>query len=304
MEARELQLLKGEKEERDQYIGRVDVLEKVKELNTLAGTEYMTTQQVADFYEAGRSTVNQVYVRFADELESDGVFKASAKELEKVLCLDKLSKRKKPGGIEVEGEFLSYNTNNLFPKRAVLRVGMLLRDSEVAREVRSLLLNVYHDVEQGKTDIKENINRELAEEQIYYLELGEAVMSGDLESVLLTSTKLMDLKNKRIGELEEQNRNIIETATTITGSKKIINALIRNIAVQRFNNNFPQAYTEFYRLVNYKLGVNIKKRDDAGGSYLNRFTEEELKEVEKIARSWTESEGMNVREVLGFSRGV
>lgn len=304
MEAREITLLKGEKEERDQYIGRVDVLEKVKELNTLAGTDYMTTQQVADFYEAGRSTVNQVYVRFSDELDEDGVIKAGAKELENILRFDKLSKRKRPGGVEVEGEFLSYNANNLYSKRAVLRVGMLLRGSQVAKEVRSLLLNVYHDVEQGKTDIKANINKELAEEQIYYLELGEAVMSGDLESVLLTSTKLMDLKNKRIGELEEQNMNIIETATTITGSKKIVNALMRNMAVQRFNNNFPQTYTEFYRLVNYKLGVNIKRRNDVGGSYLNRFTEEELKEVERIARSWTESEGMNVKEIIGFSREV
>ena len=302
MEAREIKLLKGEKEERDQYIGRVDVLEKVKELNTLAGTEYMTTQQVADFYEAGRSTVNQVYVRFADELESDGVFKASAKELEKVLCLDKLSKRKKPGGIEVEGEFLSYNTNNLFPKRAILRVGMLLRDSEVAREVRSLLLNVYHDAEEGKTDIVNNLNQELAQEQMYYLELGQSVMEGNIENVLVASTNLMNLKNKRILELEEQNKNIISTATTITGSRKVINALIRNIAVQRFNKSFPTAYTEFYRLVNYKLGVNIKARDENGkGSYLDRFTDKELKEVEKIARSWSESMGLDVKEVLEFN---
>lgn len=30
----------------------------------------------------------------------------------------------------------------LFPKRAILRVGMLLRDSEVAKEVRTQLLNI------------------------------------------------------------------------------------------------------------------------------------------------------------------
>nr|WP_317982816.1 hypothetical protein [Romboutsia faecis] len=40
----------------------------------------------------------------------------------------------------------------LIPKRALLRIGMLLRDSEVAKEVRSRLLDIIHDVEVN-TDI-------------------------------------------------------------------------------------------------------------------------------------------------------
>ncbi|MCC2363915.1 Bro-N domain-containing protein [Bacillus cereus] len=39
----------------------------------------------------------------------------------------------------------------LFPKRAILRVGMLLRDSEVAKEVRTQLLNIK---ENTVTDVK------------------------------------------------------------------------------------------------------------------------------------------------------
>ena len=34
----------------------------------------------------------------------------------------------------------------LFPKRAILRMGMLLRDSEVAKEVRTQLLNITEKV--------------------------------------------------------------------------------------------------------------------------------------------------------------
>ena len=36
---------------------RFDVLDKVKELVFMKGTEYMTTQQVADYYEVGLEAV-------------------------------------------------------------------------------------------------------------------------------------------------------------------------------------------------------------------------------------------------------
>lgn len=42
----------------------------------------------------------------------------------------------------LNGNKIGYKGNGIFPKRAILRVGMLLRDSEVAKEVRTQLLNI------------------------------------------------------------------------------------------------------------------------------------------------------------------
>lgn len=57
----------------------------------------------------------------------------------------------------------------LFPKRAILRVGMLLRDSEIAKEVRTRLLDVFHDASETITDngnsIVENLVGEMTEEE-------------------------------------------------------------------------------------------------------------------------------------------
>src|SRR5699024_11772913 len=104
----ELKLIEGGKEQRDKYIKRVDVLEKVKELNTLAGTEFMTTNQVAEFYEVSKIAINKIHVRFANELSEDGVKKLKAKDISTIVPLDKLSKRKVNGGLEISGEFLRY----------------------------------------------------------------------------------------------------------------------------------------------------------------------------------------------------
>ncbi|PDY07989.1 hypothetical protein COM83_33620, partial [Bacillus cereus] len=57
----------------------------------------------------------------------------------------------------------------LFPKRAILRVGMLLRDSEVAKEVRNQLLNIE---EHTATEVK---TYEIDYEQQLHLKLGQAV---------------------------------------------------------------------------------------------------------------------------------
>lgn len=43
---------------------------------------------------------------------------------------------------ENENVRLGNGKTGLFPKRAILRIGMLLRDSEVAKEVRTQLLNI------------------------------------------------------------------------------------------------------------------------------------------------------------------
>ena len=206
MLANELKLIEGEKEQRDKYIERIDVLEKVKELNTLAGTEYMTIRQVMDFYEVDRKVVNKILDRNRIELEEDGVKIGFGRDLINSIGLgDKMSPTKtNRGGFLVEGTFLTYSYNTLFPKRAILRIGMLLRDSEVAKEIRTLLLNVYHDTEQGKENVIENINKELNLEQQLIMDKASAEYEGNWNEVSVINAKLFNLKNKRIEELETE----------------------------------------------------------------------------------------------------
>ena len=122
------ELLINNKEERDKYIDRINVLEKVKDLLLLGDSEFATTQQVADYYEVDISVIQKLVSRNKQELESNGLKLNSKNDIKNLI------------GQDVKLEITIPNRGmKLFPKRAILNVGMLLRDSKVAKEVRNYL---------------------------------------------------------------------------------------------------------------------------------------------------------------------
>lgn len=87
-----------------------------------------------------------------EELQSDGLKNLTGKETKEILvksCEDITNYR---GYFEADGQKFANRSNLLFPKRAILNVGMLLTQSEVAKELRSRLLDIVHDAEEVITD--------------------------------------------------------------------------------------------------------------------------------------------------------
>ena len=120
------------------------VLEKVKELFLLPGTELATLKLVADFYEVDEKAIEKVYTRHFDELESDGMCSKKYSELSNLQYVGLKTAKGKVTFTFENGETFDYPTRGtkIFPRRAILRVGMLLRDSVIAKEVRTQLLNI------------------------------------------------------------------------------------------------------------------------------------------------------------------
>jgi len=114
---------------RDSFVSRVDVLDKVGKLKTLQGDLSSTLKLVADYFNVDESVVKMTVHRHKDELEQDGMKNLIGVELSniKLLCGMRSNKAR---------------AIMIFPRRAVLRVGMLLRDSLVAKQIRTYLLNV------------------------------------------------------------------------------------------------------------------------------------------------------------------
>ena len=130
---------------RDQCIGHIEVLERVKELLLLPRLDCYTMKQVAEWYEVDVEAVKKTYQRNRSEFESDGATKVSVSEFAEKLDWDKMSQSNR-GTKTFTIDGVSVTIPNvgviLFPRRAILRVGMLLRDSRVAQEVRTQLLNI------------------------------------------------------------------------------------------------------------------------------------------------------------------
>ncbi|MEU7254596.1 hypothetical protein AB0B21_02175 [Streptomyces rimosus] len=119
---------------RDSVIGRVGVLDKVKALELLPDGLHVTTRMVAEYFEVGDRAVNSLMRRHRAELTANGMHVLKGSDLR----VFESSNLKLSAGSYPQGR--AHLT--LYTRRTILNIAMLLRDSEVARAVRTYLLDV------------------------------------------------------------------------------------------------------------------------------------------------------------------
>jgi phage antirepressor YoqD-like protein len=119
---------------------RTDVLDKVKALVMLPDGVHVTTETVAGYYEVDVETIKKLVQRNRGELAENGLNVLRGEDLRN-FERDNLS-------LSIEG---SHNRRALtiFNRSAILNVGMLLADSEVAKKVRTYLI----EAEAGQTAV-------------------------------------------------------------------------------------------------------------------------------------------------------
>ena len=300
---KELDLIENQ-DIREKMISNVSVLEKVKDLLLLGDSEFATTQQVADYYEVGLEAIKTLSVNNREELLNNGLKDLTCKETKEFLGSCSIQLANFRGYFTADGIKMNNKNNLLFSKRAILNVGMLLRDSKIAKEVRSRLLDIEYEsskaVQENGQTIKDNIINEIDEEKSLMLERITAEMDGDFEKVCVINAKLFALKNKRIKDLEDNIENITTHSLTLTDSRDVINKLVRAIAMKEYGGMFGKAYGDLYKTVNYKLGINIKARDKKKSeSYLHTLNEEECFQVEEMVRTWALDKGIDINKELG-----
>jgi HJR/Mrr/RecB family endonuclease len=113
---------------RDSVAERAEVLDRVKVLTLLPDGMHVTSAMVASYFQVGIKAIRSLVVDHREELEGNGY---------RVLTGTELSSFKELTSVDKYAGSLA-----LFSRRAVLNVAMLLRDSEVARQVRTYLLDV------------------------------------------------------------------------------------------------------------------------------------------------------------------
>jgi len=128
-----LKLIKGTKEVRDRYVNRTEVLDKVKELAVLPIGDYVESKRVCEYFDISQATLASVIKKGKEEFKSDGVITLTGSELGKYKS-DLYSKH---------NIFLKARASiTMYPKRAVLRLAMMLDRSPVAKEVQNYLLEI------------------------------------------------------------------------------------------------------------------------------------------------------------------
>ena len=273
---------------REELVEHYEVLEKVKELLLIPGTEFATTQQVADFYEVDNEAVQKVMQRNSDELLLDGMITLTGKETKEKLGSDNMSTQNFRGYFELNGVKMNNRANTLFPRRAILRVGMLLRDSKVAKEVRTQLLNI-----EEKTT-KEVKVQDINEEQKLALELGMAMASGDVNAIAIATGNMMAFKNRHIDKLKTDNKALSEGILEWSNRSKL-NAGVRKLATT-IGKQYGTVWNELYKNLYYNYHINLKARGDK--CFIKYIKEEEWIYVIKTFAALCEDYGYSSSDMI------
>lgn len=276
---------------RDKCAGRYEVLEKVKDLLLLPGTELMSINQVASYYEVSTDYIKALYGSNKEEIDSDGTEMLNRNYYDgSVLNPISVKEQSKITYIFDNEQVVTINNRGLkaFTKRAVLRIGMLLQQSEVAKEVRTQLLNI-----ESKTS-NEVKTEDINEEQRLMLNIGMAYASGNIDAVLKATTEYSAFQNRHIEILKNDNK-VLANGNLEWSDRNKLNAGVRKLA-SITGMNFSIVWNELYKNLQYKYGICLKQRGKT--PYIQHVKESEWNKVVKTFCSMCEAYGQSPTEMF------
>ncbi|MFJ8240808.1 hypothetical protein [Bacillus tropicus] len=300
---------------RESHMNRVEVLEKVKSLLLLPNLEMATTQQVANFYGVPTQAIHSLVHDNREEVVSDGYTTVKGKDIREDL---ESSLKEGQEIIRKQGHFiyrnegnetkLSYQPNGLFPRRAILRVGMLLRDSEIAKEVRTQLLHI------EEKSMKEVKVADINEEAQLQMAVGQAFMAGDINALAHASEKLIEFKSRHIVEIEnklKEQQMVIKTLTKAEMQYKDPGKLLRKL-VNRYSiavHGTISTNKGWQDLCNHLVnkienGINLKSRktnarkSNPKASYISVIRDKEFIVIIPVMIGMCKSKGINVSDII------
>lgn len=192
---KELEIIEN-KETREKLLDRIEILDKVKKVILLPYGDSMTMEQVAEYYEVGLEAINSLVKDNRKEIESNGYKVLTKEELKSFKNLCQIKSRAKQIAI--------------FTRRAILNVGMLLRDSKIAKEIRTSLLNM----SENKEVIQQEVNN-IDTEKLLALDVLYAKTDNER---MINLGKFINYKDEQKAKIEEEKKIAVEKVENLTKS--------------------------------------------------------------------------------------
>ncbi|MET9557881.1 hypothetical protein [Streptomyces sp. NPDC006645] len=172
---------------RVEHLERVDALDRVKALAMLPDGVHNTTAGVARYFEVSTGVIRQLTARHRAELAESGMQVLRGSDLREYQS-DIMSL-----SFGEEGSYPQRRSGlTLYTRRAVLNIAMLLRDSDIARCVRTYLL----DAEEGWREGYASLDRRVTDVEACLGGVGVALQ--ELGPVLHRMSHRLDSLDRRL----------------------------------------------------------------------------------------------------------
>lgn len=281
---------------RNELIARTEVLDKVKKLLLIPEMNCMTIRQVADYYEVDIDTLKKCCKRNKDEIILDGVVTKTPRVFKDLLKGQDVPLVQNQTNLVIQ---IDDNTRleipnrgiKCFSKRAVLRIGMLLRDSEIAQEVRTQLLNIVEHTAEEKPEL---LTQDIDDEEKLQAAIGKAFATGDIMEFATAAQAYTAFQRRHIDRIETSNKLLTAEVLHIS-DRKMFNRVMRKFA-STLHISFGVAFSMLYKQLSYRYGIDLKKRGDRKTPYIQYIKDDEWDKVQKVIVAILEKYGINVKE--------
>lgn len=313
---------------RDKCIEHIEVLGKIKQYLTVPGTELLTLNQVAEFYEVPFWTLQTCYKTHSQEVDMDGVVTVTPKSYKEIFnkqssdngegenlnCLNPTIKKilnAQPLVIknleQLNGKLVVHVDDNtqivipnrgikMFPKRAVLRIGMLLTQSEVAKQVRTQLLNIFEKTETANPEL---ITSSITEEEALYVNLAKSIINNNTHDIFAALQDVVDYNNRYRLKIEKQlesataTNKILSTEILTISDREMASRVVRCMA-QKTGKPYSALWNTIYTHLEYKYSISLKKRRKKSyESHISTLKPDEYGKLQKVIAVVAEEHGLN-----------
>jgi phage antirepressor YoqD-like protein len=264
------------REMRDKYISKDYVLDKVKALTMLPDDMHVTVQMVADYYEVSKNLIDVMIKNHKDEFVSDGI---------KVLRGNEL-KEAKQGYLKGLSSLKFTSQLTLLPRRSVLRVGMLLRDSEVAKKVRDYLLNT--------ETIATEEQKIMATEALRFDNIFEAIKSPDFLRYVANALEEREKLKMKNNELHKEVKSLQPKAEMTDRFLETNSLHSINEVAKILNNNWGK-----FKLFQFLREQKVFYRENGNNMPYQEYINKGYFEVKEVTKN-----NMSFPKILATAKGV
>ena len=227
----------------------LNIMDEYKTITTINNMEYETLDRVAEYFEVDYECMRVLIQRHKDELIKNGLLILNGSKTREILVENKMLFTNYRGYFIADNRKFANKSNILVNKRCFLNMAMLLRDSRVAQDIRSKILDIV---------LNDNSNNEVITidntELFNKIEEQNKIINELTKIVKDLSNKIDDL-NKKSKFITTNNNDItIINTTNLNKFKNYLNGLDDNVIMSK--KEYIKLFNE-YEFYHKKIGIML-----------------------------------------------